>query len=173
MADARSAIFNKKASEKLRSPDDLDKYVRVTNPSVWIVLAACLALLAGLLAWGVFGTVATSVKGTGVYTQGKVVCFLTADKVSEVHVGDSAYVDGERMKVSSISSVPVSRGEAKNVVNSDYLVSSLVNGDWAYVLEFEVDEEEGDHNFREDIPLNVEITTERIAPITLLFGRNT
>ena len=67
MANASSSIFNKKASEKLRNPDDLDKYLRVTNPSVWIVIAACVVLLLGLLAWGVFGTVSTSVKGIGVY----------------------------------------------------------------------------------------------------------
>lgn len=46
MADEQSNIFTKKASDRLRSPDDLDEYVRVTNPSVWIVLAAC-AMLSG------------------------------------------------------------------------------------------------------------------------------
>ena len=37
MPDAKPSmsIFNLKASEKLRNPDDLDKYIRVTKPSVW------------------------------------------------------------------------------------------------------------------------------------------
>ena len=39
MADEQNSIFTKKASDKLRSPDDLNEYVRVTNPSVWVVLA--------------------------------------------------------------------------------------------------------------------------------------
>jgi hypothetical protein len=56
VAEADNSIFTKKATDKLRSPDDLDEYVRVTNPSVWVVLAACIVLLVGLFAWAVFGT---------------------------------------------------------------------------------------------------------------------
>lgn len=169
MADTSSAIFNKKAAEKLRSPDDLDKFVRVTNPSVWLVLAACIVLLVSLLAWGVFGTATTGVQATGAYVNGSVVCFLSGEDASKVHVGDVANVEGEQMEVSSISAVPLSRDEAKQVVISDYLVSTLVNGDWAYVVYFEGD---GDYPFAEGIPLSVNITTERIAPIGLVFGRN-
>ena len=66
MADAKTSIFNKRATEKLRSPDDLDKYVRVTSPSVWVILAACIILIVGLLAWGLFGAVTTNVQATGV-----------------------------------------------------------------------------------------------------------
>ena len=166
MADAGSLIFNKKASEKLRSPDDLDKYVRVTNPSVWVVLAACVVLLAGLLAWGLLGTVSTSVSTTGVCVKGQAMCFLTADEAAKVNEGDAANVGGERMTVSTISDVPISRDEAKNLLSSDYLVSSLIDGDWAYVVHFEDDTSD----LREAVPLTVNITVERIAPISLVFG---
>ena len=168
MADTESSIFNKKASEKLRSPDDLDNYVRVTNPSVWVALAACVALLVGILAWGVFGAVTTSVNTTGACVKGSVVCFLTAEDAAKVSVGDKASVSGEQMEVKSISAVPLSRDEAKAVVAKDYLVSTLVKGDWAYVVFFDGDEE---YNFVEEVPLPVTITTERVAPISLIFGR--
>ena len=56
MADDKSSIFTEKAQDKLRSPDDLDEYVRVTNPSIWVVLAACAVLLVSLFAWGLLGT---------------------------------------------------------------------------------------------------------------------
>lgn len=109
MADTADSIFNKKATEKLRSPDDLDMYVRVTHPSIWIVLAACATLLIGLFAWGVFGTVTTSVVTTG----------------------------------------------------------TSVGGDWVYVVRFAGD---GDYGFTEGISLDINITTERIAPISLMLG---
>ena len=169
MADAGSAIFNKKATEKLRSPDDLDKYVRVTNPSVWVVLAACVVLLAGLLAWGAFGSVSTSVSATGVCVKGDTFCFLPTDKATEISVGDAANVQGEKMTVASISPLPVSIDEAKSAVESDYLVSTLMQGDWAYIVSFDGD---GDYDFAENVPLNVNITTERITPISLIFGGN-
>ena len=165
MAAAPVSIFNKKATEKLRNPDDLDKYVRVTNPSVWVVLVACIALLAGMLAWGILGAVTTSVSATGVRIEENVMCFLPAEDAAKVHVGDVANVNGEKMTVSSISSVPYSRAEAGSILMSDYLVSSIVKGDWTYQLTFEGDESD----LGEKLPLNVTITTERIAPISLIL----
>ena len=167
MADIGSSIFNKKASEKLCSPDDLDKYVRVTNPSVWVVLVACVALLVGFLSWGMFGAVTTSVNTTGTYAKGSVICFLTAEDAAKVSVGDSANVGGEIMEVKSISSVPLSRDEAKAIVEKDYLVSTLIKGDWAYIVYFTGGDES---EFVEEVPLPVNITTEHVAPMSLIFG---
>ena len=169
MSDTSQSIFNKRATEKLRNPDELDKYIRVTNPSVWVVLAACVALLAGLFVWGIFGAVTTSVTATGVFTGGHAMCFLTADDVARVDEGDVAIVDGTRMRVAEVAAVPVSREEASTLLKSDYLVSSLVKGDWAYQVIFDGDTSE----LTPDIPLTVRITTERITPISLVLGGGT
>lgn len=167
MAQLVDSIFTEKATERLHSPEDLDAYVRVTNPSVWIALAACAILFAGLLSWGIFGTIATRVDTSGTYVDGEVVCFLSTKEASKVHVGDVANVNGTLMEVASLSAVPVSRSEAREIVESDYLVSSLVSEEWTYVVRFE---EDGRYSFGEGVPLSVSITTERIAPISLIFG---
>lgn len=166
MSDENSSIFSKKAQDKLRSPDDLDEYVRVTNPNVWVVLAACACLMIGMFAWGVFGTVTTSVGTVGTCVEGHTVCFLPSEDASKVHVGDVANVAGTLMEVADISPVPVSPAEAREIVGGDYLASTLVSGDWTYVVSFKTD---GDVGFQEEIPLPVNITTERIAPISLVF----
>lgn len=168
MADATRSIFNKTATEKLRSPDDLDKYIRVANPSVWVALAACLALLAGLAVWGVFGAVTTSVSTMGACIDGKVMCFLSAEDVAEVHVGDIANVGGTQMKVEDVAVAPISRDEAKMHLATDFLVSQLVKGDWGYKVTFAGDASE----LTENVPLAVNITVERIAPINLILGGN-
>ena len=165
MAEANSSIFNRRATEKLRSPDDLDKYVRVTNPSVWVVLAACTALLIGLLVWGFFGAVTTSVAATGVSVNGKTMCFLNADDTAKVNVGDVAKVGGARMTVAKISAVPVSRDETHSILESDYLVSVLLSDQWSYQVIFEGD----DSDLEKGVPLSVNITTENIAPISLIM----
>ena len=166
MADVNSTIFNKKAAEKLRSPDDLDKFVRVTNPSVWVVLAACVALLAGLLAWGVFGAVTSSVSTTGVAINGKAMCFLDAEDAAKVHAGDDASVSGEPMHVASVAAVPVSQKEAGEILASDYLVHALVKGDWAYQVTFDGDASD----LTNAVPLTVNITVESDTPISLILG---
>ena len=165
MAD-ENKIFTKKASEKLRSPDNLDEYIRVTNPSIWVVLAACITLVVGLFAWGMFGTAETSVNTMGTCVEGKVVCFLPSNKASSVHVGDDANVDGKLMKVAEMSAIPLSRVESREIVGSDYLASTLVTDDWTYLLHFSGDD---DQQFSEGIPLSITITTERIPPISLIF----
>lgn len=50
-------IFREKSMERVASPEQLNDYIRVTSPSVWIILLAMLVLLAGILVWSVFGRV--------------------------------------------------------------------------------------------------------------------
>ena len=166
MADEQRSIFTEKAQDKLRSPDDLDECVRLTNPSVWVVLAACIVLMVGLLAWSFFGTLTTGVSTLGTYVDDEVVCFLSADEASKVNVGDVANVEGVLLEVTSVSEVPLSRDEAREIVGGDYLASTLVGSDWVYVVRFVCDEDPG---FNGGIPLSVNITTEKIAPISLLL----
>jgi hypothetical protein len=52
-----SDLFRKKSLERINSPEELSDYIRVTTPSVWLVLLATAILLAGMLAWSILGTV--------------------------------------------------------------------------------------------------------------------
>lgn len=51
-------VFNQKSLARISGPEELNAYVRVTTPSVWIVLAAITLLVLGILGWSIFGTVA-------------------------------------------------------------------------------------------------------------------
>jgi len=50
-------LFRKKNLDKISSPEQLNDYIRVTKPSVWLTLLAVLLLLVGMLVWSVLGTV--------------------------------------------------------------------------------------------------------------------
>ena len=52
-----SSIFREKSLDKISSPDQMNDYIRVTTPSVWIALAALVVLLVGILVWSILGTV--------------------------------------------------------------------------------------------------------------------
>jgi hypothetical protein len=164
--DSRS-IFNTRAAEKLRSPDDLDKYLRVASPSAWAIASALVLLVAGLLVWGVFGAVSTSVSTTGTCVDGQALCLLSAEDVAKVEVGNTAVMDGTPVTVSAVAAAPISRDEAHGALGNDYLLSALLKGDWGYLVYFEGD---GMDELPQYVPLTVTITTERIAPIKLLFG---
>ncbi len=60
-----SDLFRKKSMERVSSPEQLNDYIRVTTPSVWLALAAVALLLVGMIAWSTFATVdATGADGT-------------------------------------------------------------------------------------------------------------
>ena len=59
-------IFRKKSLEKVSSPEQLDDYIRVSNPGVWIVLVTVIVLLVGVCVWGVFGRLETTVGSAAV-----------------------------------------------------------------------------------------------------------
>ena len=52
-----SDLYRKKSLERISSPEELNDYIRVTSPPVWIVLLAIVILLVGLLTWASLGTV--------------------------------------------------------------------------------------------------------------------
>ena len=52
-----SEIFRKKSLERISSPEELNDYIKVTSPPVWIILLAIVVILVGVLSWGVLGTV--------------------------------------------------------------------------------------------------------------------
>lgn len=51
-----SEIYRKKSINRVNQPEDLDDYIRVTTPSIWVVLIAVVLMLVGILGWMIFGT---------------------------------------------------------------------------------------------------------------------
>lgn len=50
----QAQLYRKGSLEQIQSPDQLNDYLRVTNPGVWVLLTAVILLLVGLLVWGSF-----------------------------------------------------------------------------------------------------------------------
>ena len=50
--DKKKNIFRKTSLDKISSPERLTDYIKVSTPSIWIILGAIAALLTGLIIWG-------------------------------------------------------------------------------------------------------------------------
>ncbi len=59
-------LFRKSALETLSSPEQLDQMMKVTRPRSWIALSAMALVLFGAILWSVFGSLPTSVGGSGI-----------------------------------------------------------------------------------------------------------
>ena len=86
-------IFRKKSLEKIKSPENLDDYIQVSNPGVWLLLISVIILLAGACVWGVFGHVDSTVE-TGIRAENTaLVCYVADQDIASVHEGMTVRFD--------------------------------------------------------------------------------
>jgi HlyD family secretion protein len=69
-AGSSESIFRRAAIERLSSPDQLDRLITLTSPIGWAAVVALLVLLAAIVGWSIFGSVATRVSGAGIFVSG-------------------------------------------------------------------------------------------------------
>ena len=80
-------IFRKKSLDKMRSPESLDDYIRVSNPGVWLLLVSVIVLLAGACVWGAFGHIGSTVPSAVCIEDGNAVCYIADEAISSIQTG--------------------------------------------------------------------------------------
>ena len=96
MADQnKSQIFRKSALDSISSPEQLTDYLKVTDPGVWIILAAVILLLIGLFAWSTIGKLETTVAGIADVKNGTAQIMLTDRSDAALESGMTVRI-GER-----------------------------------------------------------------------------
>ena len=65
-------LFRKKAVERVASPEQLNDYIHVTSPAIWMALVGIILILAGGIVWGIFGNLYTTVEGAGTAAGGNL-----------------------------------------------------------------------------------------------------
>ena len=97
----KEELFRKKSLDKVKSPESLDDYIRVSNPGVWLLLAGIIALLLGACVWGIFGRVDSTVPATVLVEDGKAVCYLSEENITSARTGLTVrFADTEAVIVS-------------------------------------------------------------------------
>jgi len=160
-----SNMFRPEAKVSISSPEQLDSYIKVANPSLWVTLAAVVLFLIVVIVWSFTGTLIRTVDCEGIVRDGAVDVFISSSERDLFYVGQSATVlDQEGAVIESLSTVPVSKKEASEGLANDYEVSQLEINDWNYVarisLPMPIDE-------GEIVPVRLD---HNIKPITLIFG---
>ncbi len=79
-------LFRQKSMDKITSPEQMNDYIRVSNPSVWMILGAVIVLLIGVCVWGVFGRLDSTLQTGGVCKDGQLIIYVgekDIDKLGE------------------------------------------------------------------------------------------
>lgn len=61
-------IYRKSSLEKLSSPEQLDKMIKITSPSVWISFIGIIIVIVAVIIWAIFGKLPENLQISGVYT---------------------------------------------------------------------------------------------------------
>lgn len=153
-------IFRKKSIERIQSPEQLNDYIKVANPGVWMILAAIIILLAGAIVWGCLGHLDTTLDTVAVAENGKMTVYVKEEDISSVSEGMTVRIDKTECSITSISAQPLSvDGDF-----SDYALhlGDIQVGEWVYIVTISGDFEDGVYSAK--------IVTESVSPISFVLN---
>ena len=163
-----SQMFRESAMRKMSSADDLDHYLKVTNPSAWILIGTLAVLLVVAFIWGLTASLPVTTTTTGVLKNGEIVCFVPLSEKADVTTDSKVTAASYETHIASISSSPYSQREVAAEIGSDYTVSSLDIAQWSCKVTVALPDEITWWDEGDDVP--VQITTKEVAPLSYLFG---
>ena len=96
-------IFREKSLRRITSPEELDEYLHVTSPTVWMVLIAVILLLAGLLLWSASASIDSFATGTAQVENGVMRIVFDDERVAQsVKTGMTVKLGESESTISSI-----------------------------------------------------------------------
>ncbi len=107
MGDSQKTIFRKTSLDRVNSPDQLDDYMRVTSPSVWLVLVAVILLLVGACIWGAFGHMDTVLTMGAQVEDGVITCYVDSSDVGDISTGMTVTINDDEFEVTDVATIPV------------------------------------------------------------------
>ncbi len=156
----KNPIFRKKSLERVSSPEQLNDYIRVTSPGVWIILTVVLLLLVGLIVWGTVGRLETRMSMVAVSEEGKVSCYVRSDKSGDISEGDIVYIGDGKYAVETISAECIQVDES--FIAKTYNKGGLAVGEWVYVVTLNAELPSGVYE--------ASVITGSVSPISFLFN---
>lgn len=153
-------LFREKSLKRISSPEQLNDYIRVSNPSVWLLLIAVLLLLAGVCVWGITGSLDTVVSAAAIAENGDVTAYIPQDAASRVQAGMDVSIGENAGRVLEISDQPLRLGE--DFSEAALRMGGLNAGEWVYAAALDVPCNDGVYT--------AEIVTERVSPISFVLN---
>ena len=150
-------LFRKQSLDKVTSPEQLNDYVRVSNPGVWMILTAVVILLVGVCVWGVFGRMESKLTTVGTAQDGVITCYVKADDIDRVTVGERVIIDGADYTTGEISPLP-------NAVATQKVLTAggFSEDDRLYSVAVDADVPDGIYK--------VEFVTDSVSPISFVIN---
>ena len=126
-------IFRKSSLDRVSNPEQLNDYIRVTNPGVWMIMCAVILLLIGVCVWGIFGQLDTTLTVGAVTEDNQTVCYVKEAEREKLENGMQVHIAEQVYQITEISQQPIQVDDSF----AEYLahVGDLAEGEWVYIVE--------------------------------------
>ena len=155
-----STIFRKASLDRVSSPEQLNDYIKISRPGMWLVLGTVIVLLIGVFVWGVFGILTTTQDAVTVVQQGKAICYVTPEEAKSLVPGMEVRVDGSTGSIAAIPSRPVKITDRFD--EYALYLGGLETGDWVVAVTVDLSIPDGVYSG--------EIVLETISPISFVLN---
>ena len=156
--EQKNKIFRQRSLDRIASPEKLNDYMRVTTPSVWLVLSAVVVLLLGFLYWAAFGRLDVVVAGGADLKDGTAQIYILGEDANDVKVGMPVEIGGKQTTLLSVPKLPILADETMDARLLE--LTEAKPGDVVYVLTAAVELPDGIYA--------AEVITEQIRPFSFL-----
>ena len=153
-------LFRKKSVDRVSSPEQLNEYIKVSNPGIWMILAAIVILLVGAIFWGVLGTLDTTLSTVAVAENGELTVYVKEADIDSIEEGMTVRIGDKEGTITEISTTPTT----VDGTFSDYAlhVGNLVNGEWVFAIRVSGEFTDGVHN--------ADIVVESVSPMSFILN---
>ena len=154
-------IFRQKSIDRISSPEQLNDYLRVCNPSVWMVLLAVIVLLVGTCVWGICGHLDTKLGAVAIAENNQVTAYIKVTE-KETLIDKKLTVNGAEYTITEdmLAAEPIKVDQSF----SDYAlhVGKMQVGEWVYAIKL-------DNNIQDGI-YEAQIIIESVSPMSFIFN---
>ena len=174
-------IFRRESLDRVESPEQLDAYIKVSHPKVWLIMAALLVAVISVIVWSVVGSLPQTMTVKGVTVGGNVInCYECVENANTNLIGCKANItlpDGRNIsgKVEAVSQNPYSQEEIRAEISEDWFADNVLDGNYSYDISARISSCEYEVRViaEEDITPNmlatVIITTAEMKPIQFIL----
>ncbi len=98
----QNKAYRQKSLERISAPEQLQDYMRVTSPGVWMVLAAVIVLLAGIIVVSVFGKLESTFAAPAKVLNGRAVLTVDGEAAYDVAAGMTLRIRDQETAVEDV-----------------------------------------------------------------------
>lgn len=149
-----------KKFKKVNSPEQLNQYIRLSNPGVWILLLAIVVLLVGVCIWGYFGKIDTKIKTVVVSDNNTSYLYVKEEDIAKINNGMQVELNNNENTYEIVS---IEESPEKVTDDMDEYARHLGNfqvGEWVYKCRLNKKLKEGTYS--------ANVVIESIAPMTFI-----